>query len=93
MGEGNGVISLKKAWVEVFDRDISNNIIEEWIQRPKGELILIGENEKKQQVYWVAVGKSKSICKQAWVDFWTLLGDCIVNWDLIEADGEDQNGR
>lgn len=93
MGEGCGTNELKNAWLEVFDSKLSKEELETWLQRPKGQLMLIGENIIKQQIYWVAVGKSKSICKQAWVDFWPLLDDCIVNWDLIETDGEDQKKR
>lgn len=90
VGEGSGVTELKEAWLEVFGRDISDEEIEHWLHWPKGQLLLIGENLKKQPIYWVAVGKSKSICKQAWADFWPLLDDCIVNWDLIETHREDQ---
>jgi hypothetical protein len=89
VGVGSGAIELKKAWFEVFGRDINDEEIEYWLEKPKGKLLLIGENVKGQQIYWVAVGRSKSICIQAWSDFWPLLDDCIVNWEIIESDRED----
>jgi hypothetical protein len=83
LGEGEGKAELEQAWSDVFQCHISEENERRLLALPKGEIAYIGQ-KNGDVVYWVALGKSKKICKQAWVDFWPMVDDCIVTWDLIE---------
>jgi hypothetical protein len=84
IGEGQGLTELESAWYNVFQNKISKEDREFYSRQDKGIIFEIGQNSDRQTVYWVAVGKSKEICKQSWADLWDLLDDSIVNWDLVE---------
>lgn len=88
LGQGNGERELKQAWLDVYKQSIANKELQFFLNQPKGTILPIRSGNKEQTVYWVAIGKSKSICKQAWADFWPLLGDSILQWDIMEIDRE-----
>lgn len=98
VGDGAGRSALEKALqeatrytVQYTDQPTQKDSVDEHVsikqellKKSLGEIVEIGTNEKGQKIYWVAVGESKNICLQAWADFWDILDDCIVNWDIIE---------
>lgn len=85
LGEGQGLRELKRAWFDVFHRQMEEEEVQRFLTFPKGQVSYIGKNNDTS-IYWVALGKSKQICKQAWVDLWPLLGESIVSWEMIESE-------
>jgi hypothetical protein len=85
LGEGQGKRELERAWFDVFQGQMEEEDLQRFLSSPKGQIAYIGQ-KNDTLVYWVALGKSKRICKQAWVDLWPVLGDCIVSWDMIESE-------
>jgi len=84
IGEGNGLEELLFAWQDCFEQEIDELTLEEYLKVEQGQMVEIGRNQKGQNVYWISVGQSKKICLQAWADLWDMLGDSILNWELVE---------
>jgi hypothetical protein len=85
LGEGKGKLELERAWLDVYQHEIDKGELHRYLAFPKGQISYIGQ-KNDTEVYWVALGKSKQICKQAWADLWPILGDCIVTWEMIESE-------
>ncbi|WP_025028866.1 hypothetical protein [Caldalkalibacillus mannanilyticus] len=83
IGEGTGLGELQAAWLECYRTQLDQETERSFQNQEKGLFIKIGENEQKQEVYWIAVGRSKEICLQAWADVWPLVDDSILNWEIV----------
>jgi hypothetical protein len=83
LGEEQGKQELERAWLEVFQHKIEEEELLRYLAFPKGQISYIG-HKNDTVVYWVALGKSKQICKQAWADLWPIIGECIVSWEIVE---------
>ncbi|WP_202080025.1 hypothetical protein [Caldalkalibacillus salinus] len=75
---------LHKAWQEVYGQTLTSEQSKRFKQNhPKGNFVYLGKNTAGQRVYWINVSQSIRICIQAWSEFWALLGDNILFWELI----------
>lgn len=88
IGEKKGYLAFKRAMSEVSKYATGVSEDTPFIT-PQGKIVYLGLNHKQQQIYWTAAGNSIPILKQALADFWSLLNDCISNWDVVEVSEEE----
>ena len=90
IGEQDGERALRQAWLDCFQKSIEEDVLINFLSKPKGTMMLVREadDDYTDTVYWIAVGNSKAICKEAWADFWPLLDDSILNWEIIDIGDE-----